>query len=91
MGLTILLHLGQVQEAQELDLESLLDTKLEQHKDLVQGQLENGLKYVILPNKVPPERFEAHLEICAGTDLRSANLRVQKLIDCHPLLTHMTA
>lgn len=63
--------LGQVQEAQELDLESILDTKLEQHKDLVQGQLENGLKYVILPNAVPPERFEAHLEICAGTDFWS--------------------
>ena len=56
-----------MQEAQELDLESLLDTKLEQHKDLVQGELENGLRYVILPNQVPPERFEAHLEICAGT------------------------
>ncbi|CAL8466878.1 g6414 [Coccomyxa elongata] len=62
-----------VQEAQELDLESILDTKLEQHKDLVQGQLENGLKYVILPNKVPPERFEAHLEICAGSVDEEAN------------------
>ena len=47
-------------------MEALLDRQLEQHKDLVQGELPNGLKYVILPNQVPPERFEAHLEICAG-------------------------
>lgn len=62
----------QVQEAQEADVEALLDTRVEHRKDLVQGQLKNGLKYVILPNSVPPERFEAHLEICAG--------------DCFPLL-----
>ena len=42
-------------------MEALLDRQLEQHKDLVQGELPNGLKYVILPNQVPPERFEAHL------------------------------
>ena len=51
---------------QESDIEALLDTPLEEHKDLVQGELSNGLKYVILPNMLPPERFEAHLEICAG-------------------------
>ena len=57
---------AQVQEAEGVDVDALLNTKLEQHKDLVLGELRNGLKYVILPNAVPPERFEAHLEICAG-------------------------
>ena len=56
----------QVQETAAPDVAHLLDTELEQHSSLVQGQLSNGLKYVILPNAVPPERFEAHLEICAG-------------------------
>lgn len=60
----------QVQEAEGVDVEALLNTELEQHKDLVLGELTNGLKYVILPNAVPPERFEAHLEICAGTGLQ---------------------
>ena len=55
-----------MQEAAAPDIEHLLDTELQQHSSLVQGQLSNGLKYVILPNAVPPERFEAHLEICAG-------------------------
>ena len=41
-----------------------LDTPLEPHPDLVRGQLENGLEYVILPNKSPPGRFEAHLQAC---------------------------
>ncbi len=58
-----------MQEAHGTDVAALLDTRLEQHKDLVQGELPNGLKYVILPNQVPPERFEAHLEICAGAAL----------------------
>ena len=38
-----------------------------QHPDLVTGQLKNGLRYVILPNKTPPNRFEAHLEVHAGS------------------------
>lgn len=47
-------------------LESLLQQKFEQNPQLVTGELENGLRYVILPNKIPPKRFEAHLEIHAG-------------------------
>jgi predicted Zn-dependent peptidase len=31
------------------------------------GQLDNGLKYIILPNAVPPNRFEAHLEVLSGS------------------------
>ena len=37
------------------------------HTDLTTGKLENGLTYVILPNKVPAGRFEAHLEVLSGS------------------------
>eukprot|EP00245_Coleochaete_scutata_P005274 TRINITY_DN18712_c0_g1_i1.p1 TRINITY_DN18712_c0_g1~~TRINITY_DN18712_c0_g1_i1.p1 ORF type:complete len:1369 (+),score=265.63 TRINITY_DN18712_c0_g1_i1:154-4260(+) len=50
-----------------LALEEFLETKLPMHPKLVRGQLENGLRYVILPNKVPPNRFEAHLEMHVGS------------------------
>lgn len=46
---------------------SLLQGGLEHHPDLEIGRLENGLRYVILPNKSPPMRFEAHLEVHAGS------------------------
>jgi len=50
------------------DIKSLmLDRPIAGEKGLVVGQLENGLRYVILPNKLPPQRFEAHLEIHAGS------------------------
>lgn len=54
------------QEDVKASLESLLQQKFEQNPQLVTGELENGLRYVILPNKIPPKRFEAHLEIHAG-------------------------
>mmetsp|Transcript_39203 Transcript_39203/g.47468 ORF Transcript_39203/g.47468 Transcript_39203/m.47468 type:complete len:1112 (+) Transcript_39203:2-3337(+) len=37
------------------------------HPELHIGKLDNGLKYVIFPNSVPPNRFEAHIEIHAGS------------------------
>lgn len=37
------------------------------HPLLHRGQLANGLRYVVLPNAKPPSRFEAHLEIHAGS------------------------
>jgi predicted Zn-dependent peptidase len=49
-----------------VDVEQLLDHKLEQMPGMTLGQLDNGLRYVILPNKVPPNRFEAHLEMHVG-------------------------
>ena len=42
-----------------------LDTPLPSHPDLVRGRLENGFEYVIIPNRSPPNRFEAHLQVCA--------------------------
>ena len=47
-------------------VEALLDEELPSLPELELGQLDNGLRYVILPNKVPASRFEAHLEIHAG-------------------------
>jgi hypothetical protein len=48
-------------------MERLMAGGLENHPDLVTGKLDNGLSYVILPNKTPPKRFEAHLEVHAGS------------------------
>ena len=47
-------------------MQELLSEHLQQADNLRMGQLDNGLKYVMLPNKLPPQRFEAHLEMHAG-------------------------
>jgi hypothetical protein len=44
-----------------------LGAPLPEHPLLRRGTLPNGLRYVVLPNAVPPNRFEAHLEIHAGS------------------------
>ncbi|KAL5199647.1 hypothetical protein ABZP36_020850 [Zizania latifolia] len=49
------------------ELEGFLNTPLPSHPKLVRGQLKNGLKYLILPNKVPADRFEAHMEVHVGS------------------------
>ncbi|XP_057470315.1 stromal processing peptidase, chloroplastic isoform X2 [Actinidia eriantha] len=69
--------LGGVLEEQSLDsldpeieriaLERFLRSKLPIHPKLYRGQLGNGLRYLILPNKVPPNRFEAHMELHVGS------------------------
>ena len=46
---------------------SLLDEELPAHQDIHRGRLANGLRYVVLPNKVPGDRFEAHLEMHVGS------------------------
>ena len=46
---------------------SLLDEELPAHEDIHRGRLANGLRYVVLPNKVPGDRFEAHLEMHVGS------------------------
>ena len=40
------------------------------HPDVRSGTLPNGLPYVILPNKSPPGRFEAHLQVFSGSGKR---------------------
>ena len=37
------------------------------HPDVRSGILPNGLPYIILPNKSPPGRFEAHLQVFSGS------------------------
>jgi len=40
---------------------------LPMHPDVRSGVLENGLPYIILPNRNPPGRFEAHLQVFSGS------------------------
>ncbi|XP_020590342.1 stromal processing peptidase, chloroplastic [Phalaenopsis equestris] len=54
-------------EAQKEELESFLNSPLPSHPKLHRGQLKNGLRYLILPNKVPANRFEAHMEVHVGS------------------------
>ncbi|KAL7592415.1 hypothetical protein Lser_V15G32592 [Lactuca serriola] len=49
------------------ELEGFLGSELPSHPKLYRGQLENGLRYLILPNKVPQNRFEAHMEVHVGS------------------------
>ncbi|KAJ8774389.1 hypothetical protein K2173_011638 [Erythroxylum novogranatense] len=54
----------------EIDRSALvefLNSELPTHPKLCRGQLQNGLRYLILPNKVPPNRFEAHMEVHVGS------------------------
>ena len=37
------------------------------HPDVRSGVLDNGFPYIILPNKSPPGRFEAHLQVFSGS------------------------
>ena len=39
------------------ELEDVLNTPLPEHPKLIRGQLKNGLRYLILPNKVPANRL----------------------------------
>lgn len=52
----------------ETSIEERLGQPLAAHPRLRRGQLANGLRYVILPNPVPPNRFEAHLEVLPPPD-----------------------
>jgi hypothetical protein len=47
------------------------------HPDVRSGTLPNGLPYVILPNKSPPGRFEAHLQVFSGSCKYSSGVREQ--------------
>ncbi|KAG8094857.1 hypothetical protein GUJ93_ZPchr0012g20478 [Zizania palustris] len=55
------------QAIEKEELEGFLNTPLPSHPKLVRGQLKNGLRYLILPNKVPANRFEAHMEVHVGS------------------------
>ncbi|CAN6440139.1 unnamed protein product [Victoria cruziana] len=49
------------------EFEGFLNSQLPCHPKLYRGQLKNGLQYLILPNKVPANRFEAHMEVHVGS------------------------
>ncbi|CAM9642158.1 unnamed protein product [Chrysoparadoxa australica] len=60
--------LGALLEAvQEGTVSDMMTKSLPPHPGLKTGTLPNGLRYIILPNASPPERFEAHLEVFAGS------------------------
>ncbi|CAL1404357.1 unnamed protein product [Linum trigynum] len=54
-------------ELERMGLTEFLGSELPSHPKLYRGQLKNGLRYLILPNKVPPNRFEAHMEVHVGS------------------------
>jgi len=54
-------------EMERTELERILGSKLPSHPKLYRGQLKNGLRYLILPNKVPANRFEAHMKVHVGS------------------------
>ncbi|XP_073296699.1 LOW QUALITY PROTEIN: stromal processing peptidase, chloroplastic-like [Primulina huaijiensis] len=54
-------------EVERREYEQFLRLELPSHLKLHRGQLKNGLRYLILPNKVPPNRFEAHVEVHVGS------------------------
>lgn len=54
-------------DGRSLGAQELLNTELKENEALHMGSLDNGLRYVILPNRSPPARFETHLEIHAGS------------------------
>lgn len=54
-------------QLQTTELEGFLSTELPSNPKLHRGQLKNGLRYLILPNKVPLNRFEAHMEVHVGS------------------------
>uniref|UniRef100_A0A7N0TGG2 Chloroplast processing enzyme n=1 Tax=Kalanchoe fedtschenkoi TaxID=63787 RepID=A0A7N0TGG2_KALFE len=63
----ILIEEGLTSGVERIGLEMFLGSELPSHPKLYRGKLKNGLCYRILPNKVPPNRFEAHMEIHAGS------------------------
>ncbi|GIL94695.1 hypothetical protein Vretimale_918 [Volvox reticuliferus] len=68
--------------ADTASVESLLRYPVKREPELVTGQLENGMQYVLLPNKLPPKRFEAHLEVHAGSvDERENEQGVAHLVE----------
>lgn len=50
-----------------LAVETTAEDELPVHPDVRSGVLDNGLPYIILPNKSPPGRFEAHLQVFSGS------------------------
>ncbi|KAJ0973564.1 hypothetical protein J5N97_021523 [Dioscorea zingiberensis] len=54
-------------EAEKAELQRFLNSELPSHPKLQRRQLKNGLRYIILLNKIPANRFEAHMEVHVGS------------------------
>lgn len=68
----LLLHINAprqtvLEAAENGTLDDVLRQPLPEHPLMKTGVLPNGLRYIILPNASPPERFETHLEVFAGS------------------------
>lgn len=50
-------------EREQLNLNGFLSSELPSHPKLYRGQLKNGLRYLILPNKVPPNRYGSYTTV----------------------------
>ncbi|CAM9843317.1 unnamed protein product [Pylaiella littoralis] len=48
-------------------MQGVMSAELPHHPMMREGVLPNGLQYIILNNQSPPDRFEAHLEVFAGS------------------------
>lgn len=44
-------------------MQGVMSSELPANPQMREGMLPNGLRYIILNNQSPPERFEAHLEV----------------------------
>lgn len=53
-------------ELRREEVEEFLNTELLSHPKLYRGQLKNGLRYIILPNKVPPNRYLSPMSYIIG-------------------------
>jgi hypothetical protein len=68
----------------------LLSQRVKGNAQLITGQLSNGLRYVLLPNRTPPQRFEAHLEVHAGSVDEREHEQVRAVItQLHLYLVHL--
>lgn len=56
-------------EAERAEFERFLCSELPSHPKLYRGQLKNGLRYLILPNKVPPNRYHLIHNVDMNTEI----------------------
>jgi len=60
-------HISPLNRLTKGQKDAMSPTSLPFHPNVRSGVLDNGLPYVILPNKSPPGRFEAHLQVFSGS------------------------
>lgn len=60
-------HISPLNRLSGFEQEEVKEQELPVHPLVHSGVLDNGLPYVILPNKSPPGRFEAHLQVFSGS------------------------